>query len=91
MLTRRQLEDLSKCGYIHCANCSCAPICEGVEMKSAQTALALVDMLEEITDTLDTVTDIIDESGEWGNINAQTTLETLGKAQTLLKGLEGSE
>ena len=58
-------------------------------LEAAQTALALADMLAEITDTLDTVTDIIDESGEWGNINAQTTLETLGKAKASLKEMEG--
>ena len=58
-------------------------------LEAAQTALVLTDMLAEITDTLDTVTDIIDESGEWGNINAQTTIETLDKAKALLKEMEG--
>lgn len=94
MLTKRQLKDAFNCWFGSCEKCSCNGLqrehgtFDCIE-KLAQTALALADMLEEITDTLDTVTDIIDESGEWGNINAQTTIETLDKAKALLKEMEG--
>jgi hypothetical protein len=96
MLTKRQLEDAAKCKSNEaCMTCRAWNIeydgmFDCIE-RLAQTALALADMLEEITDTLDTVTDIIDESGEWGNINAQTTIETLDKAKALLKESEGEE
>ena len=102
MLTRKQMEDAANCekeignadfDYQEkmCKKCSCSDghgRCAAT-FEAAQTALALANMLEEITDTLDTVTDIIDESGEWGNINAQTTIKTLDKAKALLKEMEG--
>jgi len=56
---------------------------------AAQTALALATMLNEVTEILDTVTDLIDENDEWGVINADVVLGSLRNAQALLKGLEG--
>ena len=94
MLTKRQLEDMVRCNiHSDCSKCACNDICirDVMNHLAAQTALAYREMLEEITDTLDTVTDIIDESGEWGNINAQTTIETLDKAKALLKESEVEE
>ena len=87
MLTRRQLEDLSKCGYIHCANCSCAPICEGVEMKTAQTALVLVDMVKRTGILLNDHfygEEHYSSDGEMAEVE-----KTLKELAALLKGLEG--
>ena len=89
MLTRRQLEDLSKCGYIHCANCSCAPICEGEEMKSAQTALVLADMLKRLERVYDSQFNeyfcpICKAGEEVGHFEDC-------ELAAILKGLEGSE
>ena len=86
MLTRRQLEDLSKCGYIHCANCSCAPICEGAEMKSARTALALADMLKRL--------EWCNDGAEFGKCHVCGVFDVEGhkpdcELAALLKGLEG--
>ena len=64
MLTRKQLEDAAKCGYIHCVNCSCAPICEGVETKSAQTALALAEALKQAREALEKVQWIDNYNGD---------------------------
>jgi hypothetical protein len=92
-LNRKELEALAACPEQRtCYQCLLEEDCKKCNTRvwsnTARTALALADMLEEITDTLDTVTDIIDESGEWGNINAQTTIETLDKAKALLKESE---
>jgi hypothetical protein len=49
MLTKRQLEDAAECAIIDCADCSiqCINTIEATR-RSAQTALAYRDMLEEV-------------------------------------------
>lgn len=95
MLNKKQLEDASKCRpgdkiTSPCVNCAMVNVGEKQRLEdcikeSATTALIYKAMLVDITETLDTITDIIDEADNWDRLglDAEHILGVLTKAKCL--------